>query len=265
MEDNTREMGKVIMFANQKGGVGKTTSVFEVGYILSENKKVLLIDLDAQCNLTDISTEIDEKQRNKNVYNCLTGSTAFDESIIKIRDNRELYLLPGSRKMLSQYFISGDDIYLLKEAMQYIYEVKDFDYILIDVGPEAGQLMNMAMLGSDYIIAVTSLSKLGYSGIVQMVADIRSGRNHYMNFNVKTLGILINNSKATNVGAVNREKYLELAEEFGAQPFKTEIKNSCVVDECKEFSMALSEYKPHHDISYEFKHLVDEIKERIGE
>ena len=86
-----------------------------------------------------------------------------------------------------------------------------------------------------------------------------------MNFSVKTLGILINNSKTTNVGAVNREKYIELAEEFGAQPFKTEIKNSCVVDECKEFSLALSEYKPHHDISYEFKHIVEEIRERIGE
>lgn len=256
-------MSNVIMFANQKGGVGKTTTAFEVGFILSQNKKVLLIDLDAQCNLSAIAT--DEDVKTKNIYGCLTGSTTFAESIIKIRDKQELYLLPGSRKMLSQYFVSGDDIYLLKEAMEFIYEVNNFDYVIIDVGPEAGQLMTMAMLASDYIVAVTSLSKLGYSGIVQMVSDINSGRDHYVNFKVKPLGILINNAKATNVGSVNRDKYKELATELGADLFKTEIKNSCVLDECKEFEMALAEYKPYHDISVQFRALVKEMKERMGD
>lgn len=260
-------MGKVIMFANQKGGVGKTSSSFEVGYILSEKHKVLLVDLDAQCNLTHISTDddaVEQSKNTKNIYTCLTGSASFEESIVKIREKRELYLLPGSRKMLSQYFISADDIYLLKDGMQYIPK-DDYDYIIIDVGPEAGQLMTMAMLGSDYIVAVTTLSKLGYSGVVQLVADLRAGREHYKGFDVKPLGILINSAKSTNVGTVNRERYEDLAAELGAKPFKTEIKNSCVVDECKEFAMALSEYKPSHDVTKQYKTLAKEIEKRVKE
>lgn len=256
-------MGSVIMFANQKGGVGKTSSCFEIGYILSEKNKVLLIDLDAQCNLTNICSD-EEFNPRKTIYSCLTGDASFDESIVRIREKRNLFLLPGSRKMLSQYFVTGEDIYLLTEAMKYI--PKDgYDYILIDVGPEAGQLMTMAMLGSDYLVAVTTLSKLGYSGVVQLVADLKAGREHYKNFDIRPLGILINSAKATNVGSVNRERYEELAGEFGAKPFQTEIKNSCVLDECKEFALSLTEYKPGHDITKQYKALAKEFEKRVKE
>lgn len=255
-------MGNVIMFANQKGGVGKTTTTFETSYLLSENNKVLMIDLDAQCNLTDIVGV--EYTKAQNIFNCLSGVTSFEDGIIKIREDRELYIIPGSRKTLSQYFVSSDDIYLLKEAMQYIYDVIDFDYIMIDVGPEAGQLMTMSMLASDYVVAVTGLSQLAYKGIVQMAADIKAGQERYKGFDVKPLGILINSSKKNNVSAVNRDKYYELAGVFGAEPFKIEIKNSCVMDECKEFGIALAEYKPYHDISFQFKRLIREMEERIN-
>ena len=255
-------MGKVIMFANQKGGVGKTTTAFETAYLLAEDKKVLMIDLDAQCNLTDIVGA--EYSKSQNIFNCLSGVTSFEDSIIRVRENRELYIIPGSRKTLSQYFVSSDDLYLLKEAMNYIYEVISFDYVIIDVGPEAGQLMTMSMLASDYIVAVTGLSQLAYKGIVQMVSDIKTNRERYKGFNVKPLGILINSSKRNNVSAVNRERYYELAESFGAEPFKTEIKNSCVIDECKEFEMALAEYKPYHEISFQYKKLIKEMEERMN-
>ena len=149
--------------------------------------------------------------------------------------------------------------------MTYIYNVKNYDYIIIDVGPEAGQLMTMAMLASDFVIAVTDLSRLAYKGIVKMAADLKPGKEHYMNFNVRPLGILINESQKTNVGALNRERFVEISSEFGAAPFKTEIKNSCVMNECKEFCLAMNEYKPKHDISKQYRELTKEIKKRIKE
>ena len=253
-------MSKVIMFANKKGGVGKTTSVFEVAYILSkQGSKVLMIDNDSQCNLTLICGA--EPQRGKTVYDAIMGATPVGEAILNIRPN--LDILAGNRKMLSQYFVGAEDNYLLKELIVCINEIKDYDYILIDVGPEGGQLMSMSLLASDYVIAVTSLASLGYSGVVQMCADIKNGRKHFVDFHVKPLGIVISGVKCTKVSIVNREKFEELAVEFEADMFKTEIKNSCIIEECKEWQQALNEYKPHCELANDYKKLVTEIKSRI--
>ena len=253
-------MGTVITFANMKGGVGKTSSAIEVAYRLSvKDNLVLMIDLDAQCNLTNSIGEGSKKY--KTIFDCINGVSTFAESIINIKEN--LDLLPGSRKMLSQYFVGDEDIYILKAALKYIYEYKNYDYIIIDVGPEPGKLMTMAMLASNYITAVTSLAKLAYDGVVQLCADMRTNNKIYKEFNAKPLGILITGARATNVSKENRKKYYNLAEEFGAMPFKTEIRNSCLMDECKEFNMSVQEYSPKSPIAKDYIKLVNEIQERI--
>lgn len=251
---------KVIMFANQKGGVGKTTTTLEIGYILStRNKKTLLIDLDAQCNLTDICGA--KREKGKTIFDTLMGNTSFKDAIQEIRPN--LDIIAGHRKMLSQYFVGSDDIYVLEEALEFINDYKEYDYIVIDVGPEAGQLMTMAMIASDYIVAVSTLNTLGYNGVVQMCADIASAKKHYANFKAKPLGIVLNAGRKTNVAAHNMEKFIELAEEFGAKPFSDVIKNSCVVEECKEFGKTLNEYAPKSPLCQQFKNIAKEIEKRI--
>lgn len=252
---------KTIMLANQKGGVGKTSSCIEIGYILSQRgKKVLMIDLDAQCNLTDCFGVERDPGSKETIYDCVMENRTFEECVKSCRENIDI--LPGSRMMLSQYFVGNGDIKRLKNAIEKIKEVKNYDFIIIDVGPEGGNLMTMALMASDYVIAVATPAVLAYSGIIQMIADIKEGKESYVGFNVKPLGILINSGKATKIGGINREKYQLLSEYFAA-PFKTEIKNSCVMDECKEFGVALSEYKPGNIIVKEYEKVVDEILERI--
>lgn len=254
-------MSTTIMFANQKGGVGKTSSCIEVGYILSKRGyKTLLIDLDAQCNLTDC-LDI-ERNAKESVYDCIMGNREFKECVKSARDN--LDVLPGSRMMLSQYFVGSGDRKKLKETVKAAEKAGKYDFILIDVGPEGGNLMTMALTASDYVIAVATPAKLAYSGIIQMISDIKSGREDYKGFDVLPLGILINAGKMTNVGSLNRDRFKEL-EEYFAAPFSVEIKNSCVMDECKEFGVALSEYKPGNIIALEYETIVDEILHRIEE
>lgn len=255
-------MGKTIMLANQKGGVGKTSAVVEIGTILSRSYKTLLIDLDAQCNLTDCLGIERESGSKETVYDVVMENKTFKESVKEKTEN--LHILPGSRMMLSQYFVGNGDIKRLKKAIDKIYKTTDYGFILLDVGPEGGNLMTMALMASDYVIAVATPAKLAYSGIIQMIADIKSGREDYKGFDVEPLGILINSGKMTIVGDVNRDKYQELSEYF-APPFDVEIKNSCVMDECKEFNVSLSEYKPGHVIVSQFESVVEEILERIGE
>ena len=255
-------MGKVIMFANQKGGVGKTSSCIEIGYILmQQGNRVLLIDLDAQCNLTDSLGIEHEADGRDTVFDCVMENRTFKECVKPCRE--KLDVLPGSRMMLSQYFVGNGDIRRLKKAVEKIQEEGSYDYILIDVGPEGGNLMTMALMASDYVIAVATPAKLAYSGIIQMIADIKEGQENYKGFDVKPLGILINAGRKTNVGFLNRERYAELTEFFAA-PFTTEIKNSCVMDECKEFGVPLSEYRPGNIIVSEYEDIVSEIRDRIG-
>ncbi len=253
-------MGKVIMFANQKGGVGKTSSCIEVGFILARDSKVLLIDLDAQCNMTDCINVDDESISSGTVYDCIMGNQSFENCVRTARENIDI--LPGSRMMLSQYFVGTGDIKRLKKSIKDMYSYKDYDYILIDVGPEGGNLMTMALMASDYVIAVATPAKLAFSGIIQMIADINAGREDYVGFDVKPLGILINAGKKTNVGNLNRQKYEQLEEDFAA-PFDTEIKNGCVMDECKEFGVALCEYRPGNILVKEYEKVVEEILVRL--
>lgn len=265
-------MSKIIMFANQKGGVGKTSSVFETSYILSQRgHRVLMIDLDSQCNLTEICGG--ESINGKTIYDVLQGLIPVKDAIQNVREN--LDILPGSRKMLSQYFVTADDIYLLSDAREFIEENaknegREYDYIIIDVGPEGGQLMTMAMIASDYIVAVATLSKLAYSGVVQMCADLQRGKKRHNGFNVEPLGILLNSAKSNTISDINKEKYMELSTEFGALPFGTSITNSCTMDECKEFSLSITEYAPQtsskkslaYKIASEYSKIVDEIIDR---
>ena len=254
-------MGNVIMFANQKGGVGKTSSCIEVGYILSaRNNKVLLIDLDAQCNLSSALDILSRTEKNQNISDFVMGNTKFSDVYISYTDN--LDIIPGSRKMLSQYFTGASDIRKLKKAIEEESLKEKYDYILVDVGPEGGNVMTMAFLASDFCIAVATPASLAYSGVVQMISDIRDGRENYVGFNVRPLGILINAGKKTKVDTLNREKYTELAQYF-APLFKTEIRNSVIMNECKELFVPLSVYRPGNILVQEYEDVVDEIEERI--
>ncbi len=252
---------KTILFGNIKGGTGKTTTVFEVGYCLTKyhKKKVLMIDLDAQCNLSGVTGA--DINGHKTVYDYLTASATLDEAVMEVRNN--LFLMVGSRKMLSQNFVGIDDIYLLKEAMEYIKNSEyGFDYILIDNGPEPGNLMKMALLSSDGVVLVSHPNDLSYTGGIQMCVDIKAGRKYYNGFNVKPLGIVINCYRPTVSAEINLEKFESLEPEF-AKMFKTKIRFSVTADDAKELREAINEYKPKSPMALEYQALTKEILERI--
>lgn len=255
-------MGRIITIANEKGGVGKTTVVFDTAYRLSVlGNKVLMIDIDPQINLTLLSGA--DISSNKNIFSCINGISSFSETIISVRDN--LDILPGSRKMQSQYFIGAEDIYILKEAVKYIYEYKNYDYIIIDVGPSPGTILTMSLLASDYYIAIALPTDFAYKGLAQMCADINIAKKCYNQLTSKPLGILINNiTRRTNVSAVNLEAIKALSSEFGADIFETQITSTCKIEECKKFNMTIQEYFPKGASANDFIKYVDEIIKRIN-
>ena len=148
-------MGKVISLINQKGGVGKTTTSINLSASLALlNKKVLLIDLDPQCNATT-GIGLNKGEIDKSIYNVLNNTATIEESIIKTK-YKNLYVLPASINL------AGIDIEILDQSRNnsnfvkaeqlklHIDKIKDkFDFIIIDCPPSLGIITNNEIKDSD--------------------------------------------------------------------------------------------------------------------
>jgi chromosome partitioning protein len=125
---------KVFSITNNKGGTGKTTTTLNLGAALAHKGfRVLLIDLDAQCNL---SIALGVKNNVNHIGELLVGESTFEETLIK---KDKIDILPSSRLLLSfEYRINmePDSGYFLQEQL----EGKDYDYVLIDCPPSLGSL-----------------------------------------------------------------------------------------------------------------------------
>ena len=151
---------KVIAVANHKGGVAKTTTTSTVGAILaSEGKKVLLVDLDAQANLTQGLTDQEPK---KSIYDAFKDGGMIEP--MQVGNN--LYLIPSAEEF------STIDL-ILPSMMEREYRLKDFlsqylgeyDYILIDCPPTLGLLLQTALVASDYLVIPTTAEGYPYKGL----------------------------------------------------------------------------------------------------
>lgn len=281
--DNTIEKQNLharwISFQNMKGGTGKTVSAVTVGSELaSRGNKVLLIDLDAQGNLTSIVMAGQDRPPKRSIFDALTLEARFDECIFQtfatldesspIRNN--LFIIPGSRRFQPQAFSNGaKDVYRLMESREIIEEAfREITgewpvYVILDSGPEAGILNTMTMLASSYAVNATLAAKLPRDGTKQFIADIRETYKYYAGVSVKPLGILITNYRPnTNVGKYNLEQYAELGAEF-APPFKTTIASSCRVDEASELGLPLQEYDQRCRTTISYQEFTDEMIHRI--
>jgi len=134
-----KDRGRVIAIANQKGGVGKTTSAINIGAgLIKFGKHVLLVDIDPQANLT-IGMGVQPHELKATIYEVLKGERKANDVIVK-RDNR-IDVLPSSIDLagadLELSGVAGREL-LLKEALVDI--TQDYDYILVDCPPSLGLL-----------------------------------------------------------------------------------------------------------------------------
>ena len=166
------EMGRIIAIANQKGGVGKTTTSTNLSACLAEmNKKVLLIDIDPQGNATS-GVGVDKNQLENTVYEMIIGECKLEECILRnVIDN--LDLLP------SNVNLSGAEIDLIGvESREYILkksidEIKDnYDFIIIDCPPSLNMLTVNAMTTADSVLVPIQCEYYALEGLSQLIHTI---------------------------------------------------------------------------------------------
>lgn len=217
-------MGKVVSLANFKGGVGKTSSTALVSYELAkQNYKVLLVDLDAQANLTALmfktsSADSNIKTIDKSLMRGITERLNPKELVLEIKEN--LYLIPNAVdfSVYPRYLEKNFDnelsrVSFLKEYLAPL--INEYDYIFIDVPPTLSLLNDTAFFACDQIVVVLQTQERSLSGAEIFIQYLQNTLINEFDAQCDVLGILPVLSKRNS--KVD-EEILELAtDEFGKE------------------------------------------------
>ena len=167
-------MSRMIAIANQKGGVGKTTTSINLSACLAEQgKKVLLVDMDSQGNTTS-GLGLEKNDLNNTIYEVLRDEISINDAIIEIKDCFEnLSLIPANRNLAGaeiELITAGNMQFILKEKLAPIRD--QYDYIILDCPPALGMLTVNAMTASDSVLVPIQCEFYALDGLSQLIYTI---------------------------------------------------------------------------------------------
>ncbi len=251
----------IISFANQKGGVGKTTSAVNTAASLAAmGKQVLLVDLDPQGNSTS-GVGINKKQVQTSVYEALIGYCDPKNAIIRT-EFRNLAVMPAVISLAGAEFdlLQMDSReYALKRALEPLSE--DFDYIIIDCPPSLGLLTVNALSASDGVVIPMQCEYYALEGLSQLMITIRKVKQYY-NESLGITGILI----TMHNGRLNLSVQVqnELKKYYGDKLFRTVIARNVRLSEAPGFGMPIYAYDKYSKGSLAYMDVAKELIERTG-
>ncbi len=253
-------MGKIISFANQKGGVGKTTSAVNIASSLGVlGYKVLLIDLDPQGNATS-GVGIVKKNLKVTAFDMLTGDTTAEEATIKTRFNN-LSVIPTNTTLARAEFELADvenGEYIMKKKLEEA--KKEYDYIIIDCPPSLGMLTVNAMTASDGVVIPMQCEFFALEGLSQLMFTISRIKSHY-NKDLNVTGILItmyNNRLILSMQVLN-----ELRKHYEDKLFETTVSRNVKLSEAPSFGAPVYYHDKRSKGSNEYMNIAKELAERI--
>lgn len=234
-------MAKVISIANQKGGVGKTTTTFNVGIALAElGKKVLLVDLDSQGNLTDYC-KYDGDENHPTIADLVATIvarqtlTSEDMGMVICHNEYGVDYIPSSITLASQesglMMMPFDRENVLNEILMAVPK-EDYDYILVDCSPTLGVFLINALFASDGIVIPVQTQKFAKVGLTEFEKVVNSiGRKH----NTELIGVIPTMTENTIVSNKTLE---ELKEKYGNKVMP-EIKKRAEASKSAQKSMPI--------------------------
>jgi len=250
----------ILAIANQKGGVGKTTTAFNLSSALAfTGKNTLLVDIDPQAHST-ISSVYDPYKFDKSIYNILVNSNE------KIRDIIVKSSVPGLEVAISKISMAKLEPILLGEIDGH-FRLKDiiepvknkYDFIIIDTPPSLGLITINALVAATHIIIPIQSSYLSLEGTDDLLETIEKIKKN-VNQSLQILGVLITlHDKRTNISkdAVERIKKV-----FGKKVFRTVISKSVKLEESPAYKESIFTYAPNSVGAIQYNKLAEEVIKR---
>lgn len=262
-----KRMVKKIAFINSKGGVGKTTSLFNIaGVLASKGNKILVVDLDRQCNSTDtllMQPECGYTKESKTVFDWLTGKCQL-EKIVK----KSYFAGLGKRKVSYQNIdvIPSDERMIQEEKLRktnvngYDELVKNYDYVLIDMPPASQNISKLCFEKlAQYIIVPFSSDIFSVSGYENLINGVEKSRE--INPELYILGVFF--GRFMSNCAVDNYLKEQLQETLGDMLFETKIPLKADIRETIMFGRPISYYKVISDSKKAYEKLAEEIENKI--
>jgi chromosome partitioning protein len=244
---------KVISFANQKGGVAKTTTTLNLAVAFAESgHRVLCIDLDPQGNLT-MSQGIDPDKVEKSMYDVLVHDVPIREAIAK----REIDIAVASIDLAGAEIAMSTKIGRERSLEKALKEVRqDYDFVCIDTPPSLGLLTINALTASDKVIVPVQCEYLSMRGLVQLQNTLKMIQEN-LNPDVEIEGILPTMLDSRTVHAKEAVEILE--ENFGELVFKSRIRKTVKFAEAPVRGASVLKYDPDGNAASYYRDLAKEV------
>ena len=243
-------MARVIAVANHKGGVGKTTSVAALGSIFAEEgRRTLLVDLDAQANLT---ASFMAEEPEQTIYNAFKGEIPLP--VIHVREN--LDLIASSLDMAAaELELSGrmSREHILRKLLKPVAD--NYEFILLDCPPSLGLVTINAMVAATELFIPLTAEALPSRGLTKLTNILQMVREN-LNESITLSGIIITRWEPTKLSKMVEQ---QLRATFGETIYKTKIRKNVAIAEAPLYAKDIVTYAPDSNGARDYRALADEI------
>ena len=252
---------KIVAIANQKGGVGKTTTAVNLGAALAEaGKRILIVDLDPQANATS-SFGLQEVE-DISLYEPLLGEASIIEKILPSR-REGLFIVPADLDMAGaevEIARMPNHLTRLAETLKPLHTDQTFDFVFLDCPPSLGILMSNALAAADELLTPIQCEYFALEGLVKIVRLIEQVLDSGANERLELGGIVMTMfDSRTNL---SQQVVADVRKHFGERVYETVIPRSVRLSEAPSFGKSILEYASSGPAARAYRALAKEFLKR---